>query len=184
MAPQQLYGLATGNAGLSDEAPTCGSREVLAPCGGEFRCLTFKFRCARPTLWTAPHSPLRRLSACHSLTHKDPLYKRYLEQFKDPLILLLLGSAVLSLLIKQYDDAISIFMAVTIVATVSATNAQLFVASSCSLRWSCGPAAKRKIEGALFAWSTSMHIFVLLSRFPFFVAFFRTRYRKTVMFTL
>lgn len=50
---------------------------------------------------------------------QDPLYKKYLEQFKDPLILLLLGSAVLSLLIKQYDDAISIFMAVTIVATVS-----------------------------------------------------------------
>lgn len=47
------------------------------------------------------------------------MYKKYLEQFKDPLILLLLGSAVLSLLIKQYDDALSIFMAVAIVATVS-----------------------------------------------------------------
>lgn len=52
---------------------------------------------------------------------KDPLYTKYLEQFKDPLILLLLGSAVLSVLIKQYDDAVSIFMAVTIVATVSST---------------------------------------------------------------
>ncbi|CAM9905541.1 unnamed protein product, partial [Laminaria digitata] len=50
---------------------------------------------------------------------KDPLYTKYLEQFKDPLILLLLGSAVLSVLIKQYDDAVSIFMAVTIVATVA-----------------------------------------------------------------
>ncbi|CAM9731739.1 unnamed protein product, partial [Hapterophycus canaliculatus] len=49
----------------------------------------------------------------------DPVYKKYLEQFKDPLILLLLGSAVLSLLIKQYDDALSIFMAVAIVATVA-----------------------------------------------------------------
>lgn len=55
----------------------------------------------------------------HPCPLKDPLYKKYLEQFKDPLILLLLGSAVLSLLIKQYDDAVSIFMAVTIVATVS-----------------------------------------------------------------
>lgn len=53
-----------------------------------------------------------------SLSPQDPLYKKYVEQFKDPLILLLLGSAVLSLLIKQYDDAVSIFMAVTIVATV------------------------------------------------------------------
>lgn len=51
---------------------------------------------------------------------KDPLHHKFLEQFKDPLILLLLGSALLSLLIKQYDDAISIFMAVVIVATVSA----------------------------------------------------------------
>eukprot|EP00904_Undaria_pinnatifida_P004933 jgi/Undpi1/156/HiC_scaffold_1.g00153.m1 len=50
---------------------------------------------------------------------EDPLYSKYLEQFKDPLILLLLGSAVLSVLIKQYDDAVSIFMAVTIVATVA-----------------------------------------------------------------
>lgn len=50
---------------------------------------------------------------------QDPLYKKYLEQFKDPLILLLLGSAALSVLIKQFDDAISIFMAVVIVATVS-----------------------------------------------------------------
>lgn len=49
---------------------------------------------------------------------QDPLYQKFLEQFKDPLILLLLASAVLSLLIKQYDDAVSIFMAVTIVATV------------------------------------------------------------------
>lgn len=49
----------------------------------------------------------------------DPLYQKFLEQFKDPLVLLLLGSAVLSLLIKQYDDAVSIFMAVTIVATVA-----------------------------------------------------------------
>lgn len=52
---------------------------------------------------------------------KDPLHQKFLEQFKDPLILLLLGSALLSLLIKQYDDAISIFMAVVIVATVSGT---------------------------------------------------------------
>ncbi|CAM9663245.1 unnamed protein product [Scytosiphon promiscuus] len=50
---------------------------------------------------------------------EDPVYKKYLEQFKDPLILLLLGSAVVSLLIKQYDDALSIFMAVAIVATVA-----------------------------------------------------------------
>lgn len=60
------------------------------------------------------------MNGCHhsSPRRQDPLYKKYLAQFKDPLILLLLGSAVLSLLIKQYDDAASIFIAVTIVATV------------------------------------------------------------------
>lgn len=54
------------------------------------------------------------------------MYKKYVEQFKDPLILLLLGSAVMSLVIKQYDDAVSIFMAVTIVATVSSKPHNVF----------------------------------------------------------
>ena len=48
----------------------------------------------------------------------DPLYKRYLAQFKDPLIGLLVGSALISLLMRQYDDAVSITIAVVIVVTV------------------------------------------------------------------
>lgn len=44
---------------------------------------------------------------------------RYIDQFKDPLILLLLGSAVLSVLVGQYDDACSIFAAVIIVGSVA-----------------------------------------------------------------
>jgi len=48
----------------------------------------------------------------------DPLYKRYLAQFKDPLIGLLVGSATISLLMRQYDDAVSITVAVVIVVTV------------------------------------------------------------------
>jgi Ca2+-transporting ATPase len=43
---------------------------------------------------------------------------KYLEKFKDPLIMLLLGSAVLSVLVHQYEDALSIAVAVLIVATV------------------------------------------------------------------
>ncbi len=43
---------------------------------------------------------------------------RFLEKFKDPLILLLLGSAVLSVIIGQYEDALSIFTAVLIVGSV------------------------------------------------------------------
>lgn len=44
---------------------------------------------------------------------------RYLEQFKEPLILLLLGSSVLSILVGQYEDAFSITAAVIIVGSVA-----------------------------------------------------------------
>ncbi|EDQ89391.1 uncharacterized protein MONBRDRAFT_32456 [Monosiga brevicollis MX1] len=49
----------------------------------------------------------------------DPLWQKYLEQFKEPLILLLIGSAVVSLIMQQYDDAFSIFLAIMIVVTVA-----------------------------------------------------------------
>ncbi|KJH45740.1 calcium-transporting P-type ATPase, PMR1-type [Dictyocaulus viviparus] len=49
---------------------------------------------------------------------QEPLWKKYSEQFKNPLILLLLASAVISLLMRQYDDALSITIAVVIVVTV------------------------------------------------------------------
>lgn len=49
---------------------------------------------------------------------EEPIYKKYLEQFQNPLILLLLASAFVSIVMKQYDDAISITVAVVIVVTV------------------------------------------------------------------
>lgn len=48
----------------------------------------------------------------------EPLWLRFLKQFKEPLILLLLASAGASLLIGNKDDAISITVAVTIVVAV------------------------------------------------------------------
>lgn len=48
----------------------------------------------------------------------EPLWLRFLGQFKEPLILLLLASAVASVLLGNLDDAISITVAVTIVITV------------------------------------------------------------------
>ncbi|PAV57554.1 hypothetical protein WR25_02304 [Diploscapter pachys] len=48
----------------------------------------------------------------------EPLWKKYVEQFKNPLIGLLLASACVSLLMKQFDDAVSITVAVVIVVTV------------------------------------------------------------------
>ncbi|XP_057690067.1 calcium-transporting ATPase type 2C member 1 isoform X2 [Corythoichthys intestinalis] len=49
----------------------------------------------------------------------EPLWRKYISQFKDPLILLLLASAVISVLMRQFDDAISIAVAIVIVVTVA-----------------------------------------------------------------
>jgi len=49
----------------------------------------------------------------------EPMWKKYLGQFKEPMILLLLASALISLLMKQYDDALSITIAIIIVVTVA-----------------------------------------------------------------
>ena len=50
---------------------------------------------------------------------EETLVRRYLEQFKEPMILLLLASAVVSVFMKQFDDAISITIAILIVVTVA-----------------------------------------------------------------
>lgn len=50
---------------------------------------------------------------------EEPLWKKYIEQFKNPLIMLLLASAVVSVCMKQIDDAVSITTAIVIVVTVA-----------------------------------------------------------------
>lgn len=50
---------------------------------------------------------------------EQPLWEKYLEQFKNPLILLLLASALVSVCMGQFDDACSIAIAVLIVVTVA-----------------------------------------------------------------
>ncbi|KAL1633512.1 High affinity Ca2+/Mn2+ P-type ATPase-like protein [Neofusicoccum ribis] len=56
----------------------------------------------------------------NELPHEEPepLWLRFLKQFQETLILLLLGSAGVSLIMGNYDDAISIAAAVTIVVSV------------------------------------------------------------------
>ncbi|CAH0546436.1 unnamed protein product [Brassicogethes aeneus] len=54
-----------------------------------------------------------------SVKDEDPPWKKYLEQFKNPLILLLLASALVSVCMKQFDDAFSITVAIVIVVTVA-----------------------------------------------------------------
>ncbi|KAI1082981.1 calcium-transporting ATPase type 2C member 1 [Whalleya microplaca] len=48
----------------------------------------------------------------------DPLWLRFISQFREPLIILLLVSAFLSIFVGNMDDAVSITIAVTIVVTV------------------------------------------------------------------
>ncbi|XP_049324548.1 calcium-transporting ATPase type 2C member 1 isoform X1 [Astyanax mexicanus] len=53
------------------------------------------------------------------ISEEEPLWKKYISQFKDPLIMLLLASAVISVLMRQFDDAVSITVAIIIVVTVA-----------------------------------------------------------------
>eukprot|EP01119_Soliformovum_irregulare_P019906 TRINITY_DN6393_c0_g1_i1.p1 TRINITY_DN6393_c0_g1~~TRINITY_DN6393_c0_g1_i1.p1 ORF type:complete len:782 (-),score=220.72 TRINITY_DN6393_c0_g1_i1:265-2541(-) len=74
---------------------------------------------------------------------EESLIKRFLEQFTEPLIALLLASAVISLLFGQFDDAFSIILAVLIVSSVgfiqeyrsekSVEALTQFVAQSCEV---------------------------------------------------
>lgn len=63
----------------------------------------------------------RQLTGYNELTVKEEeaTWKKYVEQFKNPLILLLLGSAFVSICMKQFDDAVSITIAIVIVVTVA-----------------------------------------------------------------
>jgi P-type Ca2+ transporter type 2C len=57
----------------------------------------------------------------NELPHEEPepLWLRFVKQFQETLILLLLGSAFISAIMGNYDDAVSIAIAVTIVVTVA-----------------------------------------------------------------
>lgn len=74
------------------------------------------------TLGLTPGEALSRLGdfGPNEITHDepDPLWLRFLMQFREPLIILLLISAFLSIFVGNMDDAVSITVAVTIVVTV------------------------------------------------------------------
>ncbi|CAO3672027.1 unnamed protein product [Rhizopus stolonifer] len=72
-------------------------------------------------LFSADIQSLRALYGTNELEVDDDetLFSKFLNSFKDPLILLLLGSACISILMGQFDDAISITVAIIIVVTVA-----------------------------------------------------------------
>uniref|UniRef100_A0A8C5TGV8 P-type Ca(2+) transporter n=1 Tax=Malurus cyaneus samueli TaxID=2593467 RepID=A0A8C5TGV8_9PASS len=71
---------------------------------------------------------LKNCEVCHrrafhgwnefDISEDEPLWKKYISQFKNPLIMLLLASAVISVVMHQFDDAVSI-TAILIVVTVA-----------------------------------------------------------------
>lgn len=69
-----------------------------------------------------PTEALKRLGihGPNEIPHEEPepLWLRFVKQFQEPLILLLLVSAATSLLLGNFDDAVSITVAVTIVVSV------------------------------------------------------------------
>ncbi|KXS20410.1 calcium-transporting ATPase 1 [Gonapodya prolifera JEL478] len=62
-----------------------------------------------------------KLHGPNDLEHGDgeTLFGKFMEQIKNPMILLLLSSALISVLMGQYDDAMSITLAISIVVTVA-----------------------------------------------------------------
>ena len=64
---------------------------------------------------TAPEASSRLVYSGANVLKTDdpePLWKKFLEQFKEPMILLLLASAGISLLTQQFDDAVSITLVI------------------------------------------------------------------------
>lgn len=92
----------------------------------EFSCLTTSETAERlQTSLINGLTPAEALSRLHDLgpnelphEEPEPLWLRFLKQFKEPLIILLLCSAAASIVVGNSDDAISIAVAVTIVVSV------------------------------------------------------------------
>ncbi|XP_076173184.1 secretory pathway calcium atpase [Ptiloglossa arizonensis] len=95
----------------TNKAASLGSEEVAARLHVDIRT----------GLWWQEADHRRQLVGYNefSVKEEEPTWKKYVEQFKNPLILLLLGSAFVSVCMKQFDDAISITVAIIIVVTVA-----------------------------------------------------------------
>lgn len=54
-----------------------------------------------------------------SAEEEEPVWRKFLDKLREPMIVLLLASAAVSLLTRQFDDAVSITLAVVIVMSVA-----------------------------------------------------------------
>ncbi|KAL1866760.1 hypothetical protein VTK73DRAFT_4524 [Phialemonium thermophilum] len=118
---------------LGDDRSWTGSPSRPRPTSAQSRGVADEFSFMTPaetaarlkTSLTHGLTPAEALSRLHDygpneIPHEDPepLWLRFVKQFKEPLILLLLVSAAASLMLGNTDDAVSITVAVTIVVTV------------------------------------------------------------------
>lgn len=110
----------------AEDRPATNTTNAQQSIADEFSGLTPAETAERlQTSLTAGLTPAEALARLHDqgpneLPHEppEPLWLRFIKQFKETLILLLLGSAVMSVIAGNKDDAISIAVAVTIVVTV------------------------------------------------------------------
>lgn len=83
-------------------------------------CDAFQLSSLDDGLDRATVDSLRQKYGANELSSKDPpkIWERWLEQFREPMNALLIGSAVVSVLVGQVDDAVCISLALAIVITV------------------------------------------------------------------
>lgn len=80
---------------------------------------------------------------------EEPMWRRFVDKLKEPMIILLLASAALSIITGQYDDAISITLAVLIVTTVAVVQEHKSDQSIAALSMLAPPSAHVRREGRL-----------------------------------
>ncbi|CAG4962867.1 unnamed protein product [Colias eurytheme] len=113
-----------GRRGLNDVGPGAGDMWISAVessiLGWEEVAERLQVDVRRGLTWREANDRMNFVGANEfQVKEQDPLWKKYIEQFQNPLILLLLGSAVVSICMKQFDDAVSITVAIMIVVTVA-----------------------------------------------------------------
>uniref|UniRef100_A0A673KYE2 Calcium-transporting ATPase n=1 Tax=Sinocyclocheilus rhinocerous TaxID=307959 RepID=A0A673KYE2_9TELE len=114
-----------GISGIRDSLPLLQNNSVRSG----YQCevviiLILKYKYLADLQFGLTQEEVTRRRAYHGwnefdISEDEPLWKKYISQFKDPLILLLLASAVISVLMRQFDDAVSITVAIIIVVTVA-----------------------------------------------------------------